>query len=225
MRRIYGLRRRIRVAGPEEEPAGVRPHGTKGRKNLARARRHRLQGVRGRRPQREDGGTVPAAGEGQARRDGIVLLHRVQVEGAPGSRQREGDEGSASRRHDGCEVDAVRRQAHGLRRFQGPGRRLAPGTGRRWTPGSRFPVRFRLPMARIVASGHHTNSTEEFMFRKIAVSIGILVAGILAYAATRPDTFRIERTTSIKTPPEKIFPLINGFRQWESWSPWEKIDP
>ena len=63
------------------------------------------------------------------------------------------------------------------------------------------------------------------MVKKIAIIIGILVAGILIYAANRPDTFRIERSTSIKTAPEKIFPHINGFHQWEAWSPWEKIDP
>jgi hypothetical protein len=82
-------------------------------------------------------------------------------------------------------------------------------------------------MARILTftSGHQTNSAEEFMFKKIAVSIGVLVAGILVYAATRPDTFRVERSTSVKAPPEKIFPLINGFHHWEAWSPWERIDP
>jgi hypothetical protein len=63
------------------------------------------------------------------------------------------------------------------------------------------------------------------MFKKIAIFIAILIAGILIFAATRPDTFRIERSTSIKAPPEKIFPLINGFHSWEVWSPWEKIDP
>ncbi len=63
------------------------------------------------------------------------------------------------------------------------------------------------------------------MVKKIAIIIAILIAGILIYAATRPDTFRIERSTSIKAPPEKIFPLIDGFHQWEAWSPWEKIDP
>jgi len=57
------------------------------------------------------------------------------------------------------------------------------------------------------------------MVKKIAISIGILIAGILVYAATRPDTFRVERSTSVKAPPEKIFPLINGFHQWEAWSP------
>ncbi len=63
------------------------------------------------------------------------------------------------------------------------------------------------------------------MVKKIAIIIGVLVVGILLYAANRPDTFRIERSTSIKSSPEKIFPHINGFHQWKAWSPWEKIDP
>jgi hypothetical protein len=66
---------------------------------------------------------------------------------------------------------------------------------------------------------------EEFMVKKIAAVVVLLAAGILVYAATRPDTFRIERSTSIRATPEKIFPLINDFHQWEAWSPWEKIDP
>jgi uncharacterized protein YndB with AHSA1/START domain len=63
------------------------------------------------------------------------------------------------------------------------------------------------------------------MFKTITLIIGIFIGVILLYAATRPDTFRIERSTRIQAPPEKIFPLINGFHQWEAWSPWEKIDP
>lgn len=63
------------------------------------------------------------------------------------------------------------------------------------------------------------------MLKKIAIVVVVLIAGILVFAATRPDTFRIERSTNIDVLPEKIFPLINGFHQWEAWSPWEKIDP
>lgn len=63
------------------------------------------------------------------------------------------------------------------------------------------------------------------MIKTIALSIVVLLAALLIYAATKPDSFRIERTTAIKAPPEKIFALINDFHQWESWSPWEKIDP
>ena len=55
--------------------------------------------------------------------------------------------------------------------------------------------------------------------------IAVGIAGILAYAATRPDDFRVQRSAAIKAPPEKIFPLINDFKQWGTWSPYEKIDP
>jgi len=53
----------------------------------------------------------------------------------------------------------------------------------------------------------------------------VLIAAVLVFAATRPDTFRIQRRTSIKAPPEKVFALINDFRNWDAWSPWEKMDP
>jgi uncharacterized protein YndB with AHSA1/START domain len=59
----------------------------------------------------------------------------------------------------------------------------------------------------------------------IAVVIVVVVAGILIYAATRPDTFRVQRTATIKAPPEKIFALINDLRSWSLWSPYEKKDP
>src|SRR3989442_3328226 len=38
----------------------------------------------------------------------------------------EGDEGQAPRSHDGSQGDALRRQAHDLRRIQGPGRSMKP---------------------------------------------------------------------------------------------------
>jgi len=60
------------------------------------------------------------------------------------------------------------------------------------------------------------------------IALGIVAAAIvalLAYAATRPDSFRIERSALIKAPPEKIFGLVNDLHQWTAWSPWEKIDP
>jgi uncharacterized protein YndB with AHSA1/START domain len=63
------------------------------------------------------------------------------------------------------------------------------------------------------------------MIKATAIVIVVVLAALLIYAAAKPDTFHIERSTSIKAPPEKIFVLINDFKQWESWSPWEKIDP
>lgn len=64
---------------------------------------------------------------------------------------------------------------------------------------------------------------------KSAAIVGIVlllaVAAVLIYAATRPDSFRIERSALIQAPPEKIFPQVNDFKAWTAWSPWEKIDP
>ena len=59
----------------------------------------------------------------------------------------------------------------------------------------------------------------------VVVVVLIVVAGILIYAATRPDSFRVQRSASIKAPPEKVFPLISDLKAWASWSPYEKKDP
>lgn len=63
------------------------------------------------------------------------------------------------------------------------------------------------------------------MLKTIAIALVALVGAVLAYVATRPDSFRVERSITIQSTPEKIFALINNFHQWEAWSPWEKIDP
>lgn len=59
----------------------------------------------------------------------------------------------------------------------------------------------------------------------IAVVVAVSVVAVLVYAATKPDTFRVQRTTSIKAPPEKIFATLNDFQSWGAWSPYETKDP
>ena len=63
------------------------------------------------------------------------------------------------------------------------------------------------------------------MFTTAVVILVIVVAALLIAAAMRPDTFRVERRASIAAPPEKIFALVNDYRQWPAWSPYEKMDP
>src|SRR6266496_903412 len=67
---------------------------------------------------------------GKAWRDGGVLLDRVQVPRPSRQRERQGDEGPATREADGGGGDALRRQAHGLRRLQGSGGRVGIGRSR-----------------------------------------------------------------------------------------------
>jgi uncharacterized protein YndB with AHSA1/START domain len=59
----------------------------------------------------------------------------------------------------------------------------------------------------------------------IAVVLAIAIAILLILAATKPDTFTVRRATTVKAPPETIFPLINDFHQWGTWSPYETKDP
>lgn len=66
------------------------------------------------------------------------------------------------------------------------------------------------------------------MKKTLLILAGVVVAAIVAIliaAATRPDTFRVQRAAAINAPPEKIYPLIADFQAWSGWSPWEKKDP
>jgi uncharacterized protein YndB with AHSA1/START domain len=63
------------------------------------------------------------------------------------------------------------------------------------------------------------------MIKAIALAVILPIAAVLIFAATRPDDFRVQRATSIKAPPGKIFPFINEFDRWGAWSPYEKRDP
>jgi len=59
----------------------------------------------------------------------------------------------------------------------------------------------------------------------IAVALAIPITIVLILAATKPATFSVRRAATVKAPAERIFPLINDFHQWESWSPYENKDP
>jgi polyketide cyclase/dehydrase/lipid transport protein len=59
----------------------------------------------------------------------------------------------------------------------------------------------------------------------IGVVVVVAIAGILLYATTKPDSFRVQRVVLINAPSEKIFPLINDMKAWTMWSPYEKKDP
>jgi uncharacterized protein YndB with AHSA1/START domain len=58
----------------------------------------------------------------------------------------------------------------------------------------------------------------------VAVVLAIAIAIILILAATKPNSFSVQRATTVRAPPEKIFSLINDFHQWVTWSPYEHKD-
>lgn len=57
------------------------------------------------------------------------------------------------------------------------------------------------------------------------IVVVVLIAAVLGFAVTRPDSFTVQRTATIDAPADKIYPLVADFRKWGQWSPWENRDP
>ena len=63
------------------------------------------------------------------------------------------------------------------------------------------------------------------MIKTIALIAVAAIGLLLIVAATRPDTFRVERTASIKAPPDKLHGLINDMKVFNTWNPYNLKDP
>jgi uncharacterized protein YndB with AHSA1/START domain len=63
------------------------------------------------------------------------------------------------------------------------------------------------------------------MLKWIGIGVGVLVVGFLVVVALQPSSFRIERSQKMDAPPFVVFNIVNDFKRWPSWSPWEKLDP
>ncbi|RZJ03073.1 MAG: polyketide cyclase [Rubrivivax sp.] len=59
----------------------------------------------------------------------------------------------------------------------------------------------------------------------ILICLGVALALLLAYAATRPDEFRVERRARIAAPADKVWPLVSELRAFNRWNPYERKDP
>lgn len=61
-----------------------------------------------------------------------------------------------------------------------------------------------------------------------AIVLAIIVAAVLAVlamAATKPNSFVVQRTIDTTAAPETVFALISDFHRWRDWSPYEGKDP
>jgi len=59
----------------------------------------------------------------------------------------------------------------------------------------------------------------------VLVIVAALVAVILLYAASRPESCEFSRSIHIAAPPEKIFPFIDNPRAMNEWNPFTRADP
>jgi hypothetical protein len=63
------------------------------------------------------------------------------------------------------------------------------------------------------------------MLKKIAIGVIAIIVIILGLALSQPNSFTVTRSTVIKAPADKIYPMISDFHNWSAWSPWEHLDP
>lgn len=63
------------------------------------------------------------------------------------------------------------------------------------------------------------------MIAAIALAAVVALAALLLYAATRPDTMKIERSVRIQADADRIKPLINDMQRFNSWNPFARKDP
>ena len=59
----------------------------------------------------------------------------------------------------------------------------------------------------------------------IILLVALLIVAVLVFAATRPNSFSVHRSTRINAAAQAVWPLLTDFHRWPEWSPWEKLDP
>jgi uncharacterized protein YndB with AHSA1/START domain len=62
------------------------------------------------------------------------------------------------------------------------------------------------------------------MIVRILIIAAVVIVGVLILAATKPDSIHIQRSIEIEAPPDKIFALLNDFRNWSRWAPQDRED-
>ena len=63
------------------------------------------------------------------------------------------------------------------------------------------------------------------ILNRLLISIGLLIAVLVAIAFVLPNQFNVARSVTINAPAEKIYPLIATPGQWKNWSVWNRRDP
>jgi hypothetical protein len=63
------------------------------------------------------------------------------------------------------------------------------------------------------------------MLIKILIALATIFVVLAIIVALQPPTFRVERSATISAPREVVFSQVNDLHNWQTWSPWAKLDP
>lgn len=57
----------------------------------------------------------------------------------------------------------------------------------------------------------------------VAIVLAVGIAAVLAFAMTKPDTFRVERSLAVKAKADAIYSHVADFHRWTGWSPMRAV--
>lgn len=63
------------------------------------------------------------------------------------------------------------------------------------------------------------------MLKKFALAVLIVLGLFLAYVASKPSEFKIERSTHMRATPAQVSAFLTDLHAFNDWSPWAKLDP
>lgn len=59
----------------------------------------------------------------------------------------------------------------------------------------------------------------------LLIVVVVLIAGVVGVGFMLPDQAHVERTVVINAKPATVYTVLNGFKQFNKWSPWASLDP
>jgi uncharacterized protein YndB with AHSA1/START domain len=63
------------------------------------------------------------------------------------------------------------------------------------------------------------------LFRKVLIGTGIVLVLLAVVGLFLPRQVHVERVITINATSESLFTILNGFAQFNKWSPWASLDP
>lgn len=59
----------------------------------------------------------------------------------------------------------------------------------------------------------------------LLIVVVVLIAGVVGVGFVLPDRAHVERSIVVNAKPATVYTVLNGFRQFNKWSPWASLDP
>lgn len=63
------------------------------------------------------------------------------------------------------------------------------------------------------------------LWKKLGIGAAVVVALFVLVGLLLPSTARVERSVLVQAAPVTVYTVLNGFRQFRRWSPWQDADP